>query len=393
MKIIFVCNDSRRCGIADYSKNLLQELVKLVDVEVVRMPSLAESAGSGSPCRYLKNARQAYVFGRGIKSGDVCHVQHEYALWGGLRPLGNVFPYFAAGSRIPVLLTLHELALYRAADVRGRLATMLTLPIRPLADYYSDYVNRRMFDFPRALIVHTMEQRQELLRRGVPEDTINYIPHGIPDLDSIESDEQALQRFGLRKSSYLVIIGFISRRKGYHLAVEALKLLDGDGRLVFAGGGRTAEDRSYEEELRRFIARQGLAERVVITGYLDMPDLKALVSGSLFVLAPFHKASGSGSLSIALSLGKAVLAARLPEMEELAGLCRAVYLFTGGDPVDLAEKMKELLAHQQLRAKLEEHAGAYAARMSFKEVAAQTVAVYKKIAAQPKSRQQGVFVV
>lgn len=379
MKIIFVCNGEARCGIADYSKNLLPELVKLVDVDVVLMPDLTESAGAGSPCHYVKNAWRAYSFASKIQSGDVCHVQHEYALWGGLRPLGNVFPYFAAVSHVPVVLTLHELALYRAADVRGRFAALLTLPIRPMADWYSAYVNRGMFDFPRALIVHTGEQRRELLRRGVPEDKIHYIPHGIPDLDSIEAEGQALKRFGLKKSSYLVLIGFISRRKGYQLAVEALKLLGGDVRLVFAGGSRTTEDRSYEDELRRFIAGQGLAERVVITGYLDMASLKSLVKESLFVLAPFHKASGSGSLSIALSLGKAVLAARLPEMVELAGLCQAIYLFNGEDAVDLAEKMKELLASPQLRSKLEASARTYATRMSFKEVAAKTVDIYKKI--------------
>lgn len=386
MKIIFVYNDNAHCGIADYAKNLLPELVKLVNVEVVFMPHF--SVPTGSPSHYVMNAYHAYSFARKISHGDICHVQHEYALWGGVRPLGNVFPYFTAGIQIPIILTLHELApFYKTADVRETVGPLLSIPIRPLADRYLNYLNRRMFELPRQLIVHTEEQRRELLFRGVPANKINCIPHGIPMMDSIMINKNSRQHFGLDNSRYLVIIGFISRRKGYHLAVESLKSLPKDIIIVFAGGSRTNEDKVYEDDLRQFVILQGLEERVVITGYLDMTSLKSLVKRSLFVLAPFQKASGSGSLSIALSLGKAVLAARLPEMVELADSSRAIELFNLNDPVDLAGKVKELLEHPDQVSKLENCASKYAAKMSFKEVAEQTVGLYKKLLCSPKFEQ------
>ena len=380
MKIIFVCNDGAQCGIADYSKNLLQELGKLAAIDLVLMPDLVESAESGSLFRYMKNGCQAYSLARRMPSGDICHIQHEYALWGGLRPVSNVFPYFTTACHLPVVLTLHELAHYRAVDVHGKLAKMLTLPLRPLADHYSAYINRKMFDFPRALIVHTEAQHQELLRRGVPGDKIHLIPHGIPDLDAIKRDAQVLKRFGLKKSSFLVIIGFISQRKGYDIAVEALKYLPGDIRLVFAGGSRTTEDEGYEEELRRLIFRLGLAKRVVITGYLDMASLKFLVKESLFVLAPYYQASGSGSLSLALSLGKSILASRSPAMVELAQRSKALELCNDKDPIDLAAKTKELLDNPERVSGLETEGKRYAIEMSFKNIAAHTVSLYQKIA-------------
>ncbi len=288
-----------------------------------------------------------------------------------------MFPFFTAGVPIPVVLTLHELApLYRAADVKGKVATLLTLPIRPFADRYSEYLNRRMFDSPRQIIVHTENHRQELLSRGVHANKLNCIPLGIPMIDFIDLAED---RFELNDSRYLVLIGFISRRKGYRLAVEALKLLAQDIRIVFAGGSRTSLDAAFEDELHGFIAQHGLEERVVITGYLDMTNLKSIIKKSLFVLAPFHKVSGSFSLSVAFSLGKAVLAANLPQMEELAASSRAVELFNCGDPVDLARKIEWLLENPEYVSKLEKNANRYAAKMSFEKVAEQTVELYKNI--------------
>ncbi len=58
MKIIFVCNDDNQCGIADYSKYLLQELIKLVDVEVIFMPRF--KMPSGLPSSYVINAFRAF---------------------------------------------------------------------------------------------------------------------------------------------------------------------------------------------------------------------------------------------------------------------------------------------------------------------------------------------
>lgn len=378
MKILFVYSGESRCGIADYATNLLQALTKLADVEVVFMPRFAMPAGSPANC--VMNARRAYSFGRSMKTGDICHIQHEYALWGGARPVGNVFPFFTAAIRMPVVLTMHELApIYRAADIRGHFTSLLAAPIRPFADHYSDYINRRMFDLPQKLIVHTEEQRHELLHRGVPADKIHCIPHGIPDLNSSSFEENAVTRFGLKHTRYLVIIGFISRRKGYHLAIEALKLLSPDIHLVFAGGSRTSDDAVYESELRQFISQQGLIGRVTITGYLDMASLKTMIRESLLVLAPFHAMSGSGSLSLALSLGKAILAARLPETEELARHSKAIELCNRGEHIDLATKTIKLLANPEKISMLGQEAKRYAADMSFAIVAAQTVRLYEKI--------------
>lgn len=380
MKVAFVCNSGARCGIADYSQNLLPELGKLVDVDMLLMPELRESAERMSFFRYLRHGWRAYSFARKLPASDICHIQHEYALWGGLRPLGNVFPYFAAACRLPVVLTLHELApYYRAATVQGKIAKALTLPIRPLANAYSDYVNRGMFALPRALIVHTETQRRELLRRGLPESKIHLIPHGIPDLNTIQGEEDTVRRFGLEGSPYLIIIGFISRRKGYEMALKALPQFDQDVKLVIAGGSRTETDRAYEKKLRLMIDREGLSHRVVITGYLNMADLKSLVSESLFVLAPFYQTSGSGSLSIALSLGKAILATQLPEMAELAEHSKAMELCNCEDSSDLAVKTNALIGNPKRIAKLAGEAKRYATAMSFHQVAAQTMNVYKKI--------------
>jgi glycosyltransferase involved in cell wall biosynthesis len=93
----------------------------------------------------------------------------------------------------------------------------------------------------------------------------------------------------------------LERNKRPELAVEALALLDPRVRLVLTGPG------SLEAELRRNAARQGVADRLQFTGFLDDPALVETFAGALAVVyAPYEEDYGYVTLQAFLA-GKPVI--------------------------------------------------------------------------------------
>src|SRR5437868_1309961 len=88
-----------RCGIAEYSRELVAELRRRVEVDVV-------------PATFKRSPRHVYAaMGQALNSGDVAHVQHSYAFFGGMHPLRCGWPALARAVRRPLVLTVHELDL------------------------------------------------------------------------------------------------------------------------------------------------------------------------------------------------------------------------------------------------------------------------------------------
>lgn len=379
MRISFFSNFHQPCGIADYSEQLAEALSKLAEVKIVHSPLSPHHPYSIAS--YPWHAHRFRRTSRELNDADICHIQHEYSFWGGVRPLRNLFPYFASAITVPVVMTAHEIVPtpFRTADFTGSLK-WLSACLAPWASRYSSYVNAGMFQGTDCTIVHTGQQRQMLLERGVSADRVTVIPHGIPScrVPSLAVADTAL-RLGLVGLRLLTIIGFISPRKGYELALDALARLPDDIVLVIAGGCRTAEDEAYSRALREQVDRSGLTRRVVFTGYLGPDELHGVVKASSAVLAPFNAVAGSGTISIAFASGIPVIASNLPPLAELNESARAMLLFTAGSAEDLLLKIQQLFANDHLAVELKSSALRYACRNSMAAVAERTYKLYEKI--------------
>src|SRR5438874_1508102 len=116
-----VAPERSRCGVADYTGYLLEELASRVDVAYVT------DAGKFRP---------------EMNAVDLIHVQHQYFLFGGVAPWKNWFGRFARSLKTPSVMTIHEYVPPRGSLPR-RIAVAST--------------NRAQFRQPsiRKLIVHT----------------------------------------------------------------------------------------------------------------------------------------------------------------------------------------------------------------------------------------------
>ncbi|MGV3720660.1 MAG: glycosyltransferase [Actinomycetota bacterium] len=357
MQIRFLTSWDERCGIAQYSRGLVEALRRSASVEVV-------------PATFNRAPRSVYrAMGVALNDGDVAHVQHSYAFFGGLHPLRSGWAALAGAIRRPLLVTVHELDLRPGVGRR--------LPPALEAAYKRQY-NRSVFLHPAVshLVVHSPVLRDELIELGARPERVSYLPMPMdPPPVAPANPAPWVRKFGLTGKRPLVILGFLSRRKGYAVALRALQALPEEYVLVAAGGEHEADATGTEAWLRSEAQRAGLEPRVRITGYLPDDELEQAAAAADVVLAPFLEMSASASLSYALARGKAVIASDLLPNRELD----CVRLVPVGDAAALAEAVRAVAETPKTKLELERAALRHAGNHSYGALAEETIGLYNQL--------------
>lgn len=359
MRVSLLTSWDERCGIAEYSRHLVAALRRSAAVEVV-------------PATFRESPGAVYAaMGKALNLGDVAHVQHSYAFFGGMHPVRSGWRHLAGAVRRPMLVTAHEL------DLRPTGAYHLPAAAERA---YKAWFNRSVFLHPAvgAWMVHAAELRDALVSMGAPPDRVTYRP-----LPVASGPERAPDPAGVRRAHRLdgkrplVILGFLARRKGYDLALDALRLLPPEFVLVAAGGEHASDRSGTEAWLHAEAAKRGLADRLRVTGYLPEDELEQITEAAEIVLAPFREMSASASLNFALARGKPVVASDLPENRAL----ECVRLFPAGDASMLAAAVSEIAGSETARRDLGAAAAAYVADRSYDALAQETLRLYHELLA------------
>jgi glycosyltransferase involved in cell wall biosynthesis len=392
MKVAMVTTVGPRCGIAAYTQALVSALRKLDETEVEIVPI---SVGKQPIGHYIAQAERLNA-----PEMDLVHVQHEYSFWGAMGPsraertvalklalhLSQSSPTsgyldFRALIEKPVILTAHSTSTFRAAALAGpRPGTRHRVATRVLGwnRRFITSIERLPFARTDATIVHTHAARAEFARRGLDEEKIAVVPMGVPEPSSGTGPSLA-ERYGLANRRVIAIFGYITPWKGYELTLDVLPHLPDDVVLLIAGSPRTADDEPYVVTLERSIRDRGLEDRVVVTGYLDEPNLAAAMEGCTLVLAPHMAASTSYSVMIPLTYGKPVLASDLDCFREMNAEHASVELFRTNDIHDYRAKLLRLIEDDVLRADLAAAGAAHAAESSWPCVAKRVRDIYDAV--------------
>lgn len=347
---------SARCGIGEYSRELIAAMPD--DVTVTTVEGRFE----------LRSHAEQRLLGEAMNAGDVAHVQHAYAFWGGMVPHRTTFLTFLGAIRRPLVVTVHELD----TEASGRHG----LPA-PLERAYKRLFNRLTFGSRRigALVVHAPALKRGLLSLGIPEARVRLLPMPAPRVVRATDDTAFRDRWDLKDRFIVTIFGFLARRKGYPIALDALKRLPEPVTLLIAGGAHPADRSNPRAWLEAEIAARGLTGRVRCLGYVPGEEVPELMAASDLVLAPFTAMSASASLHLALAHGRPVLASDLEANRALP----CVALFPAGDAAALAEAVEALRRDPKRRAALVQSALAYAAAHGAAQLAVEMVAIYKEI--------------
>lgn len=347
LRVAMITSLRPQCGFADYSRLLVDELRRHVEVAWVAAPN---------------------GFASVMNEADVIHIQHEYSLFGGVAPWKNTFGRLADRISAPAVMTVHQYAMPTGSLPR-RMAIGST--------------NRAQFGHPaiRAFIVHSESVREHLASAGVSLNRIHLLATPVPPRPPMPSRAEARKRLGILDGFVLTIFGFLRRSKGHLTAIEALRFLPEHTRLILAGGRHPDESPGYQDEIRAAIAAAGLDQRVRLTGYLEPEEVATVMAATDLVLAPSTGGSGTSSLAYAFACGKPVLASAIPAHLEIHRRCPgSLSLVPIANPGDLADAIGRLQRDARGLTRLTEGALRYANEFTYARMAAETLTIYQGIA-------------
>lgn len=251
-----------------------------------------------------------------------------------------VYRRTSVAAYVALVLYLGQLALLRLARVRI-VWTVHDLTNherrRPRLDNLSRRLTAALSD---ALIVHCREAQAKVAAAlGIEPARVSIVPHGHyadrypPGIGDRDAARAALHL--PEAPLVLLVFGNLRRHKGLAALIDAYGRLDREGtRLVIAG-------EPFDDEIGADLAtraaacpgvelRAGCVPDAMVTTYLSAADV---------MICPFTSSLTSGSLALALSFGKAVVASRLGCVAEMVAEGGG-FLYDADDPEGLLSALR-----------------------------------------------------
>jgi glycosyltransferase involved in cell wall biosynthesis len=229
-----------------------------------------------------------------------------------------------------------------------------------------------------SIVAPTQYVKDQLVKRfRVRPDRVSVTYESAESRHFEEAQEEALP--GLKAGDkFVMYLGNFYPYKNVGVVVSAFARLAADLpdlRLVLAG-----KRDAYGDELAERVRRLGLAERILLPGFIPDGQLKWLYGhAKLFVYPSLSEGFGLQTLE-AMAQGLPVLAANASSLPEVCGDA-AVY-FGPHDPKDQAEKMRDLHASESLRERLATAGRKRVKQFSWRKMAEETLEVYRQAAGE-----------
>ena len=286
---------------------------------------------------------------------------------------------------VPLVVTVHDtiplvIPAYRASQAaRLRLAIALRgigrarLVLTPSAAAADDI--ERLLGVPRERIRVTPEAAGQA-----------FVPAPDPDAPAAVA---AARRFGVR-GRYVFNVGGLDVRKNVPTLLvafaRALPRLHEPVQLVIGGAAHSANPTVFPP-LAPVVARLGLENVVVFTGFLTEAEKIALYQGAdLYVTPSLYEGFGLSALE-AMACGAPVIAANRTSLPEVVG---DAGVLVEPEPEPVAAAMVDLLNDPVRRAELRERGLARAAAFSWERTARLTLAAYEEaVGLGPTERSSG----
>jgi len=386
-RVAFVGNYlPRQCGIATFTTDLCEAMAaEYPETTFFAVPVDDTPEGYAYPAHVrfelieqdVTSYRQAADY-LNVNNVDLVCLQHEYGIYGG--PAGSHVLALLRELRMPVVTTLHTVL--REPDPRQR-KVMEDLAL--LSD--------RLVVMSR----HSAELLQEIYR--VPEDKIDMIPHGIPDMPFVDPNFYKDQ-FGVEGKLVLLTFGLLSPSKGIEHAILALpRILECYPSIVYIVLGAThphvkrREGEAYRIMLQQ-LARERQVEKNVIfyNRFVSLQELIEFIGAADIYLTPYLNPAQivSGTLAYTVGAGKAVISTPYWYAEELLTDGRGL-LVPFRDPEAIAARVIELLDNEAQRHAIRKRAYLMGRKMIWPMVASRYMASFRRAREGRRRRPRAVF--
>jgi glycosyltransferase involved in cell wall biosynthesis len=287
---------------------------------------------------------------------DVVCLQHEYGIYGG--EAGSYILELLRHLRMPVVTTLHTVLREPDTDQRNVLQEIAARSERLIV-----------------MSEHSSRFLQDIF--GIPEDKIDLIPHGIPDLPFSTPRNQKVVPAIVGKT-VLLTFGLLSPNKGFENVIHALpSILSRHSDVVYIIAGAThphvrlVEGDQYRFQLQALAKKLGVEKNVIFYNRFVSPqEMAALVTSADIYITPYrYEAQAvSGTLAYALGAGKAIISTPYWYATELLAEGRGA-LVPFEDSGAITDATIGLLDDDAARQAMRKRAYLYARRMVWNRVA------------------------
>ena len=366
----------RKCGIATFTADLVNsvgQLKKLKDQRIISIDGrrLFKPSDERIEHKIGRDFLEDYVLMADFlnhSAVNVVNVQHEFGIFGG--ESGEYICEFLDKLKKPVATTLHT--------------------VLPNFENKTKQVFQRIVDRSEAIVVLNETERSLVKRYGVSAKKVKVIPHGCPDLPFVNS-AKVKPALGLKNKVVLSTFGLLSKGKGIEYVIQALpELIKKEPRIVYYVIGVThpqvkkAEGENYRNMLLRMAKNLGLREHVkFLNRFVSKPELFTFLQATDVYITPYPSPNqvSSGTLSYALSAGKAVVSTPYLHAKEALGEGRGLFC-NFNDSASIAEKVAEIIENKSLRRALEHKAYRYSRKFTWPLIAKKYLALFDDLTKQ-----------
>ena len=377
-RIAFIGNYSpRQCGIATFTTDLCESIAEeYKGTACIALPVNDTEAGYEYPPRVrfeltekdIESYRRAADF-LNINNVEMVSLQHEYGIFGG--KAGSYILTLLRELRMPVVTTLHTILQNPNPDQRRVLEEIISLSDRVVV------MSERGVEFLQS-VYH------------VPEEKIDLIPHGIPDVPFVDPSFNK-DLFGVEGKSVLLSFGLLSANKGIENVIAALPaILEKHPNVVYIIVGATHpqvirnEGESYRLSLQWLAHEKGVEGNVIFYNrFVAMDELIQFISAADIYITPYLDAAQitSGTLAYTLGAGKAVISTPYWYAEEMLADERGA-LVPFSDPQALADQVIDLLGNESKRHAMRKRAYLFGRDMIWPQVARRYMKTFERARAE-----------
>ena len=311
---------------------------------------------------------------------EVLCVQHEYGIYGG--DCGEHVVEMLREVKMPVVTTLHTIltdpnptqrrVMNELAHLSDRLVTMTQKGVQLLKDVY-----------------------------GLPEEKIDLIPHGIPDVAFVDPNYYK-DKFGVEGKKVLLTFGLLSPGKGIEDVISALPaVLAKHPDVVYIVLGATHphvlkhEGEAYRNRLKEMARSLGVENAVrFFNQFVSLDDLKEFIGAADIYITPYLNAAQitSGTLAYSFGAGKAVISTPYWHAEELLAEDRGA-LVPFSDPAAIAAAVDDMLTNETHRHAMRKNAYLLGRGMIWSETAKKYMASFARACADRARKPRDSFAV
>ncbi len=303
----------RKCGIATFTYDLSQAMAtrfRGLESIVVPVTDPGQAYDYGAEVRFEIHEQDRDSYRRAadflnLSQADVVSVQHEFGIYGG-----------SAGS--------HVLTLLRELDVPV-VSTLHTVLDEPTPEQHR--VLSELASLSARVAVMSGRGKQFLVNvYGIPEEKVDVIPHGVPDMPFVDSHFYK-DLYGVEGKLVLLTFGLLSPNKGIEFVLQALPALVQEfPEIVYIVLGAThpvlvrEQGEAYRLSLVRLAEGLGVRKHVVFYDqFVDLDSLLQFIGATDIFITPYlnPKQITSGALAYAFGCGKPVISTRYWHAEDL----------------------------------------------------------------------------